>query len=230
VLEVSDDGLGIPQEIIDRIFEPFFTTKGVGAGNGLGLSTVQGVLRSHCGFIDATSSLGKGSTFRVCLPAHTEVAAVTEKQDDEPAPRGAGEVILVVDDEAPIIEITRQILERSGYGVRTATNGQEAIELYRREQEMIALVVTDMMMPVMDGAALITALRLINSDVPIIAVSGHIDPNQMSRVTEAGATTFLPKPYSGEAVLHLLSQVLQKSRLLQEPPELNARTERLHAE
>jgi len=209
VLEVADDGLGIPQEIIERIFEPFFTTKGVGAGTGLGLSTVQGVLRSHGGFIDASSDLGIGSTFRVSLPAHTVVAAAVEEPDAVPAPRGAGEVILVVDDEAPIVEITRQILEKSGYAVRTATNGAEAIEIYRREEKTIAMVMTDMIMPVMDGAAFITALRRINRDVPIIAVSGHIDANQMSRVTNAGATTFLTKPYSGEAILLLLSQVLE---------------------
>ncbi len=230
VLEVSDDGIGIPQEIIDRIFEPFFTTKGLGAGTGLGLSTVQGVLRGHGAFIDASSDLGMGSTFRVCFPAHVETAAAVDERDDEPVPRGAGEVILVVDDEVPIIDITRQILETSGYGVRTATNGEEAIELYRREEKTIALIVTDMMMPVMDGAALITALRLINRDVPIIAVSGHIDPNQMSRVTNAGATTFLSKPYSGEAVLHLLSQVLQNSRLPPETQRLPARSEAMRAE
>jgi len=208
VLDVSDEGEGMPQQIMDRIFDPFFTTKEVGHGTGLGLSTVQGLLRSHGGFIDVSSEVGKGSTFRVCLPAHADLAVSATEPEAEAVPHGGGEMILVVDDEVSILDITKQTLETFGYGVLTALNGKEAIALYGREEPNIAAVVTDMMMPVSDGATLIAAVRRINRNVPIIAVSGLIEPNQMSRVTKAGATRFLAKPYSGEAMLRTLSQVL----------------------
>ena len=210
-LKVTDDGIGIPQEIIDRIFEPFFTTKEIGTGTGLGLSTVQSVLRGHGGFIDASSEFGLGSSFRVCLPAHTDDATQPEQSEMDllPPPRGTGEVILVVDDEVPILDIARQLLETSGYVVLTALNGREALAVYCREKAIIAAIVTDMMMPVMDGAELIEELRRLNPDVAIIAASGRIEPDQMSRVMRSGATRFLSKPCSGEVMLHTLSQVLR---------------------
>ena len=207
VIEVADDGTGIPDEIMERIFEPFFTTKELGKGTGLGLSTTQGVVRSHGGFIDASSEVGRGSTFRITLPAGTGLADPI-KTSDKPVLRGSGEVILVVDDEVSILDITKQTLEAFGYGVLTAHDGAEAIALYVRDKATIAAVLTDMMMPVMDGTALIAAVRHINSVVPIIASTGRIEPNQMGRVIEAGATTFLPKPYSGEVMLRVLSEVL----------------------
>ncbi|MEO8217650.1 MAG: PAS domain S-box protein [Acidobacteriota bacterium] len=208
-LEVTDNGNGIPKEVVDRIFEPFFTTKEVGKGTGLGLSTVQGVLHSHGGFIEVSSEIGKGATFRVYLPSHSFAATASEDETEVgPLPRGNGETILVVDDEASILSITKQTLEAFGYAVLTAEDGARAIGIYAHDHAKISLVITDMMMPVIDGAALITALRRINPGVLVIAVSGQAESSSIARGTNAGATTFLAKPISAEIMLRTIFHVL----------------------
>jgi two-component system cell cycle sensor histidine kinase/response regulator CckA len=208
ILEVADSGTGIPREILDRIFEPFFTTKDFGQGTGLGLSTVQGIVRSHGGFVEVSSQAGKGSLFRVHLPAYADaLATVVEEKASEDLPRGSGELILVVDDEPAILNITRQTLEEFGYAVLTAEDGAHAIAVYA-STDRVALVLTDIMMPVMDGGALIAALRRISPGLPIIAASGHTEPEQLERITSAGQIRFLAKPYSAEEMLKTLFQML----------------------
>lgn len=209
VLEVADTGSGIPHEVLERIFEPFFTTKDIGKGTGLGLSTVQGIVRSHGGFIEVVSEAGIGSRFRVYLPPDAEAALpIVPELPIESLPRGHGEVILLVDDEVAILGITRQTLEEFGYTVLTAEDGAQAIGVYARDFRNIAVVITDMMMPVIDGAGLIAALRGINPNVIVIASSGHTDGNEMARATAAGATQFLWKPFGAEVMLQTLEQVL----------------------
>ena len=208
VLEVTDNGSGIPKEVVDRIFEPFFTTKDVGKGTGLGLSTVQGVLRGHGGFIDVASAVGTGTTFRVYLPSHADHAAAGDIETEVGTPPcGNGELILVVDDEAPILEITRQTLEAFGYAVLTAEDGAQAISLYTAHRDDVAIVITDMMMPVMDGPALIAELFRINPGVKIIAASGL---NANAEPVKGGAEVkhFLAKPYSADCMLILIRSVL----------------------
>ncbi len=208
-IEVTDTGTGMPPEIIDRIFDPFFTTKEMGKGTGLGLATVQGIVRSHGGFITVYSEVGKGSTFKVYLPAQSETTAPEETAPVEEAlPRGAGELILVVDDEAAILGVTRQTLEAFGYEVLTAEDGAQAIGLYALHRTRVALVLTDMMMPVMDGPALITALQRINPAVRVIATSGLNANGGVARAAAAGVRHFLPKPYTAEILLKLIRQVL----------------------
>jgi PAS domain S-box-containing protein len=211
VLEVTDSGSGIPKEVLERVFEPFFTTKEVGKGTGLGLSTVQGIVRSHGGFIEVSSTIGKGSTFQVYLPAHSGPAAARTESEVEEFPRGRGEVILVVDDEPAILSIAKQTLEEFGYIVLTAEHGAQAIAIYARDHARIAVVLTDMMMPIVDGAALIAALRGINPVVSVIAMSGYTEPEQEARVTKAGGVYFLSKPYSAEVMLRTLSMVLGRA-------------------
>jgi PAS domain S-box-containing protein len=209
VLDVSDDGSGIPVAVMDRMFEPFFTTKDVGKGTGLGLSTVQGVLRSHGGFIEVTSEIGLGSRFRIYLPAHAHTAVSVRSKEIISLPRGSGEVILVVDDEGPIVSIIRKTLEEYGYVVMSAPDGAKALRIYAREQARIAAVVTDVMMPTMDGASLISLLRAINPEVRIIAMSGQTDVDQIaSIVSSTGPTKFLMKPYSVEVLLGALCELL----------------------
>jgi len=208
LLEVTDTGLGIPPELVDRIFEPFFTTKELGKGTGLGLSTVLGIVRSHGGFVNVSSTPGKGSSFKVYLPApdkSEEPDAPTPEA--EGLPRGHGELILVVDDEAPILHITRQTLEAFGYRVVVAEDGAQAIAVYVLHRAAIALVLTDMMMPVMDGPALIGALQRVNPMVRIIAVSGLQAAGGASRAMLAGVK-YLAKPYTAEAMLRLVRSVL----------------------
>ncbi|MDP5337829.1 MAG: response regulator, partial [Nodularia sp. (in: cyanobacteria)] len=170
VITVIDTGMGIPPEILDRIFEPFFTTKETGKGTGLGLSTIMGIIKSHDGFIKVKSKPGNGSQFQVYLPAQEITETIEE--EEQSLPQGNGELILVVDDEAAIREITKTSLENHNYRAITANDGIEAIALYVDNRDDIALVLTDMVMPSMDGITTIKTLQKINPNVKIIAVSG----------------------------------------------------------
>src|SRR5207247_177042 len=160
ILEVQDTGAGIPPEIRDKIFEPFFTTKEPGKGTGLGLSSVLSILKGYGGFIELDSLPGKGTVFRVYLPAEPKLSAEKPEADEpESLPRGHGETVLVVDDEESVLEVVQQTLENFGYNVVTARNGQQALATYLANQAGIGIVLTDLMMPVMDGAATIRALK-----------------------------------------------------------------------
>ncbi len=209
VIEVADTGVGIPKEIQDRIFEPFFTTKGPGQGTGLGLSTSLGIVKSHGGFISCYSEPGKrGSTFKVYLPANASTAAVEDTRVEQTRlPRGHEELVLLVDDEEAIREVAQKTLERFGYRVRLAANGAEAVSMYSSRQDEIAVVITDMAMPVMDGPAVIGALQSINPKVKIICSSGY-EFNPGTKTNGAGVRPFIPKPYRAETMLNTLHRVL----------------------
>ncbi len=206
-IAISDTGTGIPQKILDKIFEPFFTTKEMGKGTGLGLSTVLAIVKSHGGFVDVYSDIGKGTTFKVYLPAQGSDSVVAEEEKKTEQPTGQGELILVVDDEASIREITRDTLEANGYRVVTANDGTEAIALYAQHRTAIKAVITDMMMPIMDGPATIRALQKIDPDVKIIASSGMI-PNEEYMRNAGMVKEFLTKPYTTEKLLAALSKVV----------------------
>jgi signal transduction histidine kinase/ActR/RegA family two-component response regulator len=209
VLQVTDNGAGIPQAIIDRIFEPFFTTKEVGKGTGLGLSTVLSIVRSHGGSVNVYSEPNKGSAFKVYLPAQPELAAEGGAHGaPDKFPRGNGELILVVDDEASIQDVVRQALETFGYRVATAGDGAEAVALFAQHQSEISLVLTDMMMPVMDGLALIAALRRIDPHIRIVAGSGLNANGNVSRALNLGVNHFLAKPYAVDVMLQTFRKAL----------------------
>lgn len=210
-LEVADTGTGIPPEVIERIFDPFFTTKEQGKGTGLGLSTLQGIVRSHGGVVNVYSEPGKGTTFKVYLPAQdvAETGAVETKAVE--LRRGRGECVLVVDDESSVLEVTRQTLEAFGYRVIPATDGAEAISLYALHRDEIAVVLTDMMMPVMDGPALIAALRRINPRVRLIAASGLSTNGHLTSLAQSGVKHFLSKPFTTDVLLRLLREVLEQA-------------------
>jgi PAS domain S-box-containing protein len=207
VLTVTDNGTGMTREVVDRIFEPFFTTKELGKGTGLGMSTALGIVRGHGGFLDILSEPGEGSTIEVYLPADASSANVALEPRDESFPRGQGETILIVDDEASILSITKQTLESFGYNVITAGNGAEAIGLYALHHEKIAAVLTDMMMPVMDGQALIAAMRRIVPDVKVVIASG-----QPARLENMNVHHALSKPYNAEVLLCTLNTILKEGR------------------
>jgi PAS domain S-box-containing protein len=209
LLEVVDGGTGIPKAIIDRIFEPFFTTKEVGKGTGLGLSTVLGIVRSHGGFVNVYSEPGNGTTFRVYLPALSPDSVTGAKGNSEDQfPRGNGEQIMVVDDEASVLDITKQTLVAFGYRVLTAEDGAQAIALYALHRNEISAVLTDIMMPIMDGSALIAALLRIDPKARIIAASGLAANGNANRLPNVGAKHFLSKPYSADALLKVFKAVL----------------------
>ncbi|MBW4509016.1 MAG: PAS domain S-box protein [Scytonematopsis contorta HA4267-MV1] len=209
VLAVSDTGNGIPQEIVDRIFEPFFTTKEFGKGTGLGLSTVMGIIKGHGGFITVSSCIGKGTTFKVYLP--TVETSVTFAVKNEEIFPGNGECILVVDDEASILEISKTTLESYNYQVITASDGIEAIALYAQNKDKIHAAIIDMMMPDMDGAVTITTLQKMNPLLKIIAVSGLTTSEQVPFYQESKSSLnyFLPKPYTAIQLLEKLNGVLR---------------------
>jgi PAS domain S-box-containing protein len=214
-LRVTDTGVGIPPEMHERIFEPFFTTKQIGKGTGIGLATVQTIVRSHRGFLTVKSEVGLGSTFTVYLPADPAPSPVQPGPDQAQLklPRGKGELVLVVDDEFSIRDITQQTLTAFGYRVLTASEGAEAVALYAGHSREIALVVTDMMMPVMGGVATIQALIRLNPSVKIIAASGlsaSSDVNRMdiAKAAEAGVKHFLPKPYTAQTLVQMVREVL----------------------
>ncbi len=208
VFEVQDTGMGIPPEIRDRIFEPFFSTKEPGRGTGLGLSTAQTIVKNHEGFIAFDSEVGRGTTFRIYLPASAETAVARGTAPSVPSPRGNGETILVVDDEACILSITRHALEMFGYQVLTASNGAEALALFAQKQGKIAAVLTDMAMPVLDGAALIYALRKMDPEVKVIAASGLRSNIQSMEPFGLGATSFLAKPFTADIMLRTIQKTL----------------------
>ena len=206
---VSDTGVGIPEENLERIFDPFFTTKEVGKGTGLGLSTVLGIVDSHKGFIVVSSEWGKGSRFNVYLPAEIGATAGGAKEGPAELPTGHGEMVLVIDDESSIREITRDILEAYKYNVLTAKDGMDAALIYEKYAQQIDVVLTDMMMPNMDGASIIRIMRRLNPEVKIIAASGLSEEEQINQGIKDAVMAFLPKPYKAEALLKTLEKILK---------------------
>ena len=207
-LQVQDSGTGISPEIVEKIFDPFFTTKELGQGTGLGLSTSLAILKSHGGFIRVYSEPRKGTTFRVYLPAQTEASPDLAAELAAKMPHGGGELILVVDDELAVRQITKQTLETFGYRVVLANDGAEAVAVYARQGAEIAAVLTDMMMPIMDGPATIEVLRRINPAVRIIGASGLSVHGHVAHAASLGLKYFLPKPYAAETLLNALKQLL----------------------
>jgi two-component system cell cycle sensor histidine kinase/response regulator CckA len=205
-IAVSDTGIGIPPKILDRIFEPFFTTKEFGKGTGLGLSTALAIVKSHSGFINVYSEVGTGTTFRVYLPA-----IKTEMQNAEEQPLellvGQGEPVLVAEDEDSVREVTVSTLEKYGYYVLSANDGADAVALYAQNKNKVEVILMDMMMPVMDGHASIKAIRKINPEVKIIAVSGLAEKEKLKNVADY-TNAFLPKPYTAERLLKTIHEVL----------------------
>ncbi len=198
-IQVEDDGIGMPKDVVEKIFEPFFTTKAHGHGTGLGLAVSIAIIRSHGGFMQVYSEPGHGSRFQIHLPAFTgsDLAAATSLHaEEQQLHRGNGQLVLVVDDEDSIRQITRQSLEAHGYRTLGAANGAEALDLIEANPEPVELVFTDMMMPVMDGAALAAHLATSHPDLPIIATSGLNANGGLARSRNAGVRRFLSKPYT----------------------------------
>jgi CheY-like chemotaxis protein len=213
LLTIRDTGLGMSPDVMARIFDPFFTTKEIGKGTGLGLSTALSIIKSHGGFVNVYSEPGRGTQFSVYLPAAPENDAdlSTMSEQDLLYPKGSGELILLVDDEANILQIIKATLEKYNYRVLTASDGTEALALYaQRPAGEIKLVLTDMAMPFMDGAATIRALRRLNPTLPVIAASGLSTNEQNSEIQSLNVNAFLSKPYTAEKLLTTIAEVLHK--------------------
>ena len=207
-IQIEDDGTGIPPDILDKIFDPFFTTKSPGKGTGLGLSTSLAIVKSHGGFIRTSSDSGKGTSFKVYLPARPELGIHVPPQENPDLPLGNGETILIVDDESFIRQITRETLETFGYQTRLAANGDEAVSIFTLNPGMIDLVLTDMMMPGMNGATMIGLMMEIDPAVRIVATSGISTNSELAFSAGDGVKGFLPKPCTAETLLKCLREVL----------------------
>jgi two-component system, cell cycle sensor histidine kinase and response regulator CckA len=209
VVEVEDTGTGIAPEVLDKVFDPFFTTKEVGKGTGLGLTIAQSILQSHGGSMRIHSEVGKGTRFTLALPALGAPAAEEAEVSPRELPVGKGELLLVVDDEAALQQLAQATLTTAGYRVLLARNGAEALALYAEKAQEIQVVLTDMMMPVMDGPATIKALRQINPNVKIIAFSGLVTGKEVVAPSAGEVRAFIAKPYTVEALLTTLRSVVE---------------------
>jgi len=206
---LTDNGTGMDEPTMARIFEPFFTTKDVGQGTGLGLATVYAIIKYHRGIIRVDSQRGQGSTFHIFLPVSAK-AVVTERSREDTIRRGAGTVLLV-DDEDGIRMVAGRMLEQLGYQVRLAPSGSRALEIYRQERDRIDLVILDMLMPGMGGAATFQKLKEIDSGVRVLLSSGYSLDEEVQQVMAAGARGFIQKPYRLAALSHKVMQFLDKS-------------------
>lgn len=202
---VSDTGAGIPPEIIGKIFDPFFTTKEQGKGTGLGLSTVYSIIKSHGGFVNVYSEEGRGTIFKVYLPAKETEEDVIMKEKYK-VPGGNGELILVVDDEKAVRAITQTTLEANGYKVLTAADGVEAVALYEEHRQDIDLILMDLTMPNMDGYAAIRAIKKRNPKTLVVVMSGLV---QNEKLVKEDFVEFLHKPFTAESMLLTIYEMLK---------------------
>lgn len=208
---VQDTGEGMSEETKEKIFEPFFTTKEVGKGTGLGLSTTFSIVRGHGGFINLYSEPDRGTRFWIYLPADITSAEGETVPEAHDPPRGKGELVLLVDDEEAIREATGKALVLFGYRVMTASNGAEAVSVFVRNRNAIDVVLTDMSMPVMDGASMIAALRTIEPHVRIVVSSGLNDNAKFLKAAGCQTLRFVPKPYTAETLLCTLREALDQN-------------------
>lgn len=211
-LEVSDSGHGIPPEILPRVFEPFFTTKERGQGTGLGLAQVYGIVKQHDGYIDITSRVGQGTTVTIYLPALPDDLESLFRRSEEAVPRGKGELVLVVEDDPAVLEAARSALERLNYRTLAATDGRQALELFRRHRSEIALVLADLVMPDVGGIVLCNALREIDPEARVLLLSGYPLDTQVRLLSPHGVVGWLQKPFDLEALAWAMSRALAGKR------------------
>lgn len=207
-VEIHDTGCGIEPEEIKKIFEPFYTTRGHGEGTGLGLAAVYGIVQKHHGGIDVYSEVGIGTVFRLYLPNTVGGEKYLSSPRKGEITKGAG-TILLVDDEEIVRTVGMQILEHSGYNVITAKDGLEALEIFKNRHDDIDLVVTDMIMPKMDGKELFGELLKVDKDCKVILASGFTQGEDLQALREVGLSGFISKPFSNVEISHLVAKVLK---------------------
>lgn len=210
LLMLSDTGTGMTPDVLKRIFDPFFTTKEVGEGTGLGLATSMTIVKSHGGFINVYSEPKRGTRFSIYLPSAEAAPESVDLGSVTSLPRGNGELVLIVDDEDNIRKVAEATLTRFGYLTVTAVDGTDALAVYSQQSEDIAVVLTDLAMPYMDGNALIRALKKMNPAIKIIAMSGLTSQGTSAELESLDIGAFLSKPFTAETLLVTLSQIIAK--------------------
>jgi nitrogen-specific signal transduction histidine kinase/CheY-like chemotaxis protein len=208
LLEISDTGEGIPAENLTKIFEPYFTTKEVNEGTGLGLSVIHGIVKSHHGHISTYSEVGKGTTFKVYLPAEEEDEEIKYQATDKGI-SGGSEKIILVDDEESLVKIGSKLLGALGYEVSAFTNSPEALQAFREAPNDYDLIITDMTMPVLTGAKLAQEAKRIRPDIPIILCSGFTENLNEESARKMGISAYLTKPVRQEDLANTIRRVLE---------------------
>ena len=210
LLVVRDTGIGIDKTTMHRIFEPFYTSKKPGQGTGLGLAMVYGIVKSHGGHVTCESEPGRGATFRIHLPAHQAEGEADVTVSGEFSPLGEG-TILLVDDEEFVRDLGRRILEKAGYTVITATNGQEAVEVYKEKWNQISLVILDLIMPVMDGNQCLQEILKLDPKTKVLIASGYSPDGTLREPLEGGAKGFVGKPFNLKQLLRTIRDALKET-------------------
>lgn len=210
MLAVSDSGIGMNAETQKRLFEPFFTTKAPGKGTGLGLSTVYGIVKQSEGYVWVDSEPGVGTTFKIYLPVADAVEESAAARPDDPLPLGAGEAVLVVEDEEAVRFLTCLILEKAGYQVVEAPHPAAAEALFAQAPRRFDILVTDVIMPGCTGPALFDRLRRVRSDLKVLYVSGYTDDEIVHRGQLDRGVEFLQKPFTGADLKRRVREVLDR--------------------
>jgi CheY-like chemotaxis protein len=209
MISVSDTGIGMDTETINHIFEPFFTTKEKSKGSGLGLAIAYGIIHKHNGFIKVYSEKGKGSCFKIYLPAlaATEKSESDVKEDSQILSKGEG-TILMVDDELSVRDLGKSILERFGYQVIPAKGGKEALELYQQQKDKINLVILDLIMPDLGGVETLRELKKIYPDIKVLISSGYSSNGTTQEVIDIGIKGFITKPFTIKELLKEVKRII----------------------
>lgn len=210
LIEIIDEGSGMPKEMLDRIFEPFFTTKKKGVGTGLGLSVTEGIVKMHNGHIEFESEVGKGTKVKVYLPTTALPVESTQTKTLEFARQGNHETILIVDDEKDFTDMMTDFLFMHGYNPIAANSGRDAINIFRDQKDDIGLVILDIMMPGMDGGEVFEALRDVSNKLKVVLCSGYSDEGKAKNIMDKGACAFIQKPYSSQNLLKTIDELLRK--------------------
>ncbi len=211
LVTVDDTGTGMPPEVMNRIFDPFFTTKDIGKGTGLGLATTLTIVKSHGGFINVYSEPNKGTRFSIYFPSAEAEQEKTPSDIKDALPRGNGEMVLIVDDEENIRTVAEATLTKFGYRTITAVDGKDALAVYSQHAKNIAIVLTDLAMPNIDGEALIRELMNLDGNARVIAMSGLTSEGTEAELKRSNVRAFIPKPFSAETLLKTVSEVLGRA-------------------
>jgi CheY-like chemotaxis protein len=207
-ISIRDTGIGMDKKTMDRVFDPFFTTKEKERGTGFGLASAYGIIQNHDGIITVESAKDKGTTFHLYLPASDK--PVIEDQLDEQIISAGSETLLVIDDEAMIIDISVQMLEEMGYKVLPAHNGKEAIEIFKHNNDKVAMVILDLIMPGMGGGEVYERLKEIDPTVKVLLSSGYSIKEQAAEILNRGCDGFIQKPFKLNELSYKLREIISK--------------------